>query len=169
MKSFDDESKKLIEIIDKLETEIFMQNSPQLNPIKKLYKIKRKAGLNARVLNMSSDWIGAFKKLNLKDIEIADLVDKQKDVMSDFDHISAQITNLISVYIALSDQKANQVMKLLAMYSVYFLPITFIAGLYGMNFEFMPELHQKYGYYATLGVMLIIVIATFIYFKKKKY
>ncbi len=54
MKSFDDESKKLIEIIDKLETEIFMQNSPQLNPIKKLYKIKRKAGLNARVLNMSS-------------------------------------------------------------------------------------------------------------------
>ncbi|AZZ59531.1 magnesium transporter CorA family protein [Riemerella anatipestifer] len=169
MKSFDDESKKLIEIIDKLETEIFMQNSPQLNPIKKLYKIKRKAGLNARVLNMSSDWIGAFKKLNLKDIEIADLVDKQKDVMSDFDHISAQITNLISVYIALSDQKANQVMKLLAMYSVYFLPITFIAGLYGMNFEFMPELHHKYGYFATLGVMLSIIIATFIYFKKKKF
>ncbi|MRM82305.1 CorA family divalent cation transporter [Riemerella anatipestifer] len=169
MKSFDDESKKLIEVIDKLETEIFMQNNSQLNPIKKLYKIKRKAGLNARVLNLSSDWIGAFKKLNLKDIEIADLVDKQKDVTSDFDHISAQITNLISVYIALSDQKANQVMKLLAMYSVYFLPITFIAGLYGMNFEFMPELHQKYGYYATLGVMLIIVIATFIYFKKKKY
>lgn len=169
MKSFDDESKRLVEIVDKIENEIFLQNNPNYNPIKKLYKIKRKAGLNTRVLSMSSDWINAFKYLNLKDIEIADLIDKQKDVMADFDHLNSQITNLISMYIALSDQKANQVMKLLAIYSVYFLPITFIAGLYGMNFEFMPELHHPLGYFITLAVMAAIVLATFIFFRKKKF
>lgn len=169
MKSFDDESKRLVEVVDAIENEVFLQDDPNLNPIKKLYKIKRKTGLNMRVLNMSSDWINAFKNLNLKDIEIADLMDKQKDVIADFDHLNSQITNLISMYIALSDQKANQVMKLLAIYSVYFLPITFIAGLYGMNFDKMPELHHKYGYFITLGAMGLIVLATFIFFKKKKY
>lgn len=169
MKSFDDESRRLIDTVDKIETEIFLQNSLNYNPIKKLYKIKRKAGLNTRVLQMSGEWMNAFKKLNLKDIEIADLIDKQKDVIADFDHLNSQITNLISMYIALSDQKANQVMKLLAIYSVYFLPITFIAGLYGMNFDVMPELHQKYGYFITLAVMAAIVFATFIFFKKKKF
>ncbi|WP_018676311.1 CorA family divalent cation transporter [Riemerella columbina] len=169
IKSFDDESRKLILKVDKIETEIFLQNHVDYNPITELYKIKRKAGLSTRVLQMSNDWINAFKLLDLKDIEIADLIDKQKDVIADFDHLNSQITNLISMYIALSDQKANQVMKLLAIYSVYFLPITFIAGLYGMNFDVMPELHQKYGYFITLAVMAAIVIATFIYFKRKKF
>ena len=48
-----------------------------------------------------------------------------------------------------------------------FLPITFIAGLYGMNFKFMPELQHPYGYFATVGVMVLIVIITFIYFRRK--
>jgi magnesium transporter len=73
------------------------------------------------------------------------------------------------MFLALSDQKANQVMKVLAIYSVYFLPITFIAGVYGMNFDHMPELHSKYGYYITIGVMLTIVIVTFIYARRKQW
>jgi magnesium transporter len=72
------------------------------------------------------------------------------------------------MFLALSDQKANQVMKMLAIYSVYFLPITFIAGVYGMNFEYMPEITKPYGYFATLGLMGLIVIITFIYVQKKK-
>jgi magnesium transporter len=55
----------------------------------------------------------------------------------------------------------------LAIYSVYFLPITFIAGIYGMNFDNMPELHHKYGYYFTLGLMALVVIITFIYMRRK--
>jgi len=57
----------------------------------------------------------------------------------------------------------------LAIYSVYFLPITFIAGLYGMNFDNMPELHYKNGYYFTLGLMVLIVVITFIYTRRKKW
>ena len=149
MKSFDDESSNLLEILDAMENEIFLKNT--------------------RVLNMSGEWISKFKTLDLEDVQVMDLLDKQKDVTADYDHLNAQTTNLISMFLAMSDQKANQVMKLLAIYSVYFLPITFIAGLYGMNFDNMPELHHKNGYFITVGVMLTIVVVTFIYMRRKRW
>lgn len=169
MKSFDDESKNLLEIMDNMEDEIFLKNSNQSNQIRRLYKLKRKSGLNTRILNISSDWVSKVKMLKVSDSEYVDLVDKHKDVIADFEHLNAQIANLISMFLALSDQKANQVMKLLAIYSVYFLPITFIAGVYGMNFDIMPELHLKHGYYYTLGLMGLIVVTTFFYFRQKKW
>lgn len=169
MKSFDDESLSLFETMDNIENEIFLKNTNHTNQIRRLYKLKRKSGLNSRVLTISTDAIDKFKLLNLQDSEVVDLKDKHKDVVADFDHLNIQITNLISMFLALSDQKANQVMKVLAIYSVYFLPITFIAGLYGMNFDNMPELHTKYGYYYTLGGMALIVICTFIYARRKQW
>lgn len=170
MKSFDDEAQNLLEILDNLEKEIFMKNNTKdSQQIRRLYKLKRKGGLNTRILNISTDWIDKFRSLDLDDSEIVDLKDKQKNVMGDFDHLNLQVTNLISMFLALTDQKANQVMKVLAIYSMYFLPITFIAGLYGMNFRNMPELEQKYGYFVTLGVMLMIVICTYAYTRRKRW
>ncbi|UKB80977.1 CorA family divalent cation transporter [Chryseobacterium sp. MEBOG07] len=169
MKSFDDESLSLFETMDNIENEIFLKNTNHTSQIRRLYKLKRKSGLNSRVLIISTDAIDKFKLLNLQDSEIVDLKDKHKDVVADFDHLNIQITNLISMFLALSDQKANQVMKVLAIYSIYFLPITFIAGVYGMNFDNMPELHHKYGYFITLGVMATIMISTFIYVRRKQW
>ncbi len=169
MKSFDDESLSLFETMDNIENEIFLKNTNHTSQIRRLYKLKRKSGLNSRVLVISADAIDKFKLLNLQDSEIVDLKDKHKDVVADFDHLNIQITNLISMFLALSDQKANQVMKVLAIYSVYFLPITFIAGVYGMNFENMPELHHKHGYFITLGVMATVVISTFIYVRRRQW
>jgi magnesium transporter len=169
MKSFDDESISLLETMDNIENEIFLKNTNHTSQIKRLYKLKRKSGLNSRVLSISTDAIDKFKLLGLPDSEVFDLKDKHKDVVADFDHLNIQITNLISMFLALSDQKANQVMKVLAIYSVYFLPITFIAGVYGMNFDNMPELHHKYGYFFTLGLMALVVICTFIYARRKQW
>ncbi|MDH6250397.1 magnesium transporter [Chryseobacterium sp. H1D6B] len=169
MKSFDDEAISLMETMDNIENEIFLKNTNHTNQIRRLYKLKRKSGLNSRVLTISTDAVDKFKLLGLQDSEVVDLKDKHKDVVADFDHLNLQITNLISMFLALSDQKANQVMKVLAIYSVYFLPITFIAGVYGMNFDNMPELHHKNGYFFTLGLMALIVIITFIYARRKQW
>ena len=168
-KSFDNENDVLQEQMDTMENEIFMKNISNSNQLKRLYLFKRKVGLNLKVLNLSADWVNNLDKLPLEDIEIKDLKDSYKDSISDFDHLTYQITNLISLFLALSDQKANQTMKMLAIYSVYFLPITFIAGVYGMNFKFMPELEHPYGYFATIGLMLLVVLVTFIYVKRKKW
>lgn len=169
MKSFDDEAVSLMETMDNIENEIFLKNTNHTTQIRRLYKLKRKSGLNSRVLTISTDAVDKFKLLALQDSEVVDLKDKHKDVVADFDHLNLQITNLISMFLALSDQKANQVMKVLAIYSVYFLPITFIAGVYGMNFDNMPELHHKSGYFLTLGLMALIVICTFIYARRKQW
>lgn len=168
-KSFDDENEILLDQMDKMENEIFMKNVSNSTQLKRLYRFKRKVGLNLKVLNLSSDWVNNLEKLPLNEVEIKDLKDSYKDSISDFDHLNSQTTNLISLFLALSDQKANQTMKMLAIYSVYFLPITFIAGVYGMNFKYMPELEHPYGYFAALGLMLLVVLVTFIYIRRKKW
>lgn len=169
MSSYDAEHEKVLETMDALENEIFLRNGGSGNQIRRLYRLKRKTGLNSRILSQSGDWILQFKNLNLNESEITDLRDKHKAVISNFDHLSTQITNLISMFLAMSDQRANQVMKILAIYSMYFFPITFIAGIYGMNFDVMPELHGKYSYYITLGVMGLITVLTFIYVRRKRW
>lgn len=168
LKSFDDEARRILRVIDELENEIFLSTDSSYL-LRKLYNLKRKSSLNTMVLQLSSSWVARFKPLELTDSETTDLRDKLRDVISDFDHLNSQILNLISMFLALADQKANQTMKILAQFSVYFLPITFVAGLYGMNFNNMPELQTKYGYFVTLAVMALIVIITFIYFKRKKW
>lgn len=169
MKSYDDESQDLMETMDNIESEIFLKNTNSTNQIRRLYQLKRKSGLNARILNISTDWVDKFRTLNLSDTETSDLKDKHKDVITDFEHLNAQVTNLISMFLAMSDQKANQVMKVLAIYSMYFFPITFIAGIYGMNFKNMPEVETHNGYYITLSVMGLIALLTFLFVRRKRW
>ncbi len=70
-------------------------------------------------------------------------------------------------YISINSHQTNHVMKVLTVITTLFMPLTFIAGLYGMNFHYMPELTWKYGYFATLIVMFLVVIGMSIWFKKK--
>jgi magnesium transporter len=65
--------------------------------------------------------------------------------------------------------KMNEIMKFLTMFATVFIPLTFIAGIYGMNFDNMPELHWKYGYLLVLFIMLLIIVAFLNYFRKKKW
>ena len=169
MKSFDDESQKLLEVMDKIENDIFLKNNGNSKLIRQLYNLKRRSSLNSRILHISGSIIDQFKILSINDSEFINLKDKHDDVVTDFEHLTSQSTNLISMFLAMSDQRANQVMKVLAIYSMYFFPITFIAGIYGMNFDNMPELHEPFGYFMTLGLMVLIVVITFVYVRRKRW
>jgi magnesium transporter len=88
------------------------------------------------------------------------------------EQIEYDLENLDSVtnfYFSTQNHKMNAVMKTLTVVSVFFMPLTFIVGVYGMNFENMPELKWKYGYFIILGFMALLFIAMAIYFKKKKW
>ncbi|GAB5552080.1 MAG: magnesium/cobalt transporter CorA [Saprospiraceae bacterium] len=65
--------------------------------------------------------------------------------------------------------RTNSVMQVLTIVSTIFIPLTFLAGIYGMNFDHMPELHWRYGYFALLGVMLLVFVVMVIYFRRKKW
>lgn len=80
-----------------------------------------------------------------------------------------QLGDLVSGYMSTSSHQINERMKLLTMVSTVFIPLTFIVGMYGMNFDNMPELHFKTGYYWTLGVMLLLALAMMLGFKIKRW
>ncbi len=72
-------------------------------------------------------------------------------------------------YVSYTSYKMNKIMEVLTLVSMVFLPLTLIAGIYGMNFRYMPELNWHYGYFIVLSIMLIITIVCIWYFKKKRW
>ena len=92
-------------------------------------------------------------------IQIIDMVETSRDMLS----------GLLDIYLSSVSNRMNEVMKVLTIIATIFIPLTFIAGIYGMNFDFMPELHWPWAYPAVLGVMLVVLIVMLAYFKKKKW
>ncbi|HEV8512037.1 MAG TPA: magnesium/cobalt transporter CorA [Cyclobacteriaceae bacterium] len=78
-------------------------------------------------------------------------------------------SGLMDIYINTLNTRMNEVMKVLTIISTIFIPLTFIVGVYGMNFDFMPELHWKYGYLYVWIIMFLLMIGMFRYFKYKKW
>lgn len=104
------------------------------------------------------------KKHNMYIQHIDDHLIKQRNIM----RTSQEMTNEIREnYESYSSYRMNSVMQVLTLVSVIFVPLTFIAGVYGMNFDYMPELKWHYGYFICLFIMLIIAIGLIIFFKKK--
>lgn len=83
------------------------------------------------------------------------------------DQLLEEINNLIGIHVALSSHRTNEVMRVLTVFSAFFLPLTFIAGVYGMNFRVMPELERWWGYPAVLALMAGVCIAIAWWFRKR--
>lgn len=102
-------------------------------------------------------------------IFLRDLNDHLLRAIDNMDTHRESVNGLIEMYHSQINTKMNEVMKTLTIMSSIFIPLTFIVGIYGMNFKYMPELEMKEGYFITLGVMSVIAVALLIYFKIKKY
>jgi magnesium transporter len=92
-------------------------------------------------------------------IQAVDSIESARDI----------IAGLLDIYLSTISNRMNEVMKVLTVIATIFIPITFIAGVYGMNFVDMPELHWRYGYPAALGVMAAVVVAMLIYFRRRRW
>jgi len=100
------------------------------------------------------------------------LSDVYEHIIFNIDAIESQreiLSTIMDLYLSGISNKMNEIMKVLTIISTIFIPITFIAGIYGMNFEILPELHWKYGYLAVWIINIIIIIGMLYYFKKKKW
>jgi magnesium transporter len=83
------------------------------------------------------------------------------------DELLDEVNNLLSIHLAMASHKTNEVMRVLTVFSAFFLPLTFIVGVYGMNFDFMPELHSRVGYPLVMLTMLGVSAAIFIWFRRR--
>ncbi|MGM0460287.1 CorA family divalent cation transporter [Rhodohalobacter sp.] len=165
--TFENPIKTQSEKMDALEQSIFLKGGSNLS-IEKLYYEKSKARLSKKLLVIMQSVFNQFKveaslKTNLQDVKdtVVDLTLRTEEVVDD-------ANSLLNSYMTFQAQKSNDVMKLLTIFSAFFLPLTFIAGVYGMNFKNMPELEWEYGYFLSLLLMLVIAVVIFIWFRRKK-
>ncbi|HUV80617.1 MAG TPA: magnesium/cobalt transporter CorA [Candidatus Bathyarchaeia archaeon] len=102
-------------------------------------------------------------------IYLRDVYDHSIQVIDTVETFRDMISGMLDVYLSSISNKMNEVMKVLTIIATIFIPLTFLAGVYGMNFKYMPELEWYQGYFAVLCVMVIIGIGMVIYFRKKKW
>lgn len=157
--------------IDQLETDIVRTQSPKVLETvfdlkHKLQKLRRVGLHQKEILNRLGrgdfDLIPAEVRPFYRDaydhfVRVVDLNDSFREIVS----------GAMDAYISMQSHRMNEIMKVLTLISTIMLPLTFIAGVYGMNFEVMPELHYRYGYFIAVGAMLATAIVFFMFFRRR--
>lgn len=159
--------------VSDLEKEIYSQ--PTQSSLIKLESLKAAAQSLKKSLNPMKEALQSLlnydsvftKKENLKFFK--DLASSTTTAIEEADTLLRSLEALSNIYFASLSQNMNEVMKVLTIVATIFIPLTFIAGIYGMNFENMPELRYHNGYFIAWGVMILMCIGMIIYFKKKKW
>lgn len=137
--------------------------------LKKLYFIKRQIDVIRSVLVLYKDIVDYFHLPEYKNIYTQDLRDLFSRTTTLYRNVSESTTQLVSIYFNIESNHTNEIMRVLTIISVFFMPLTFIVGVYGMNFDIMPELRLRYGYPIVLVSMLLLSLIIFLWFKRKKW
>lgn len=157
---------KLSKSVDYFEEIVFLR--PKKVPLLKgLYYIKRKIDLLRRMLILSFEIIDSIDSAEEGNVNTRDTRDQYVKLQNMFDALSENIHQLLNIYFSASSQRTNDTMRVLTIFSVFFMPLTFIVGIYGMNFDFMPELGWKLGYPGVMVLMALVTLLIYIWFRRK--
>ena len=162
--TYDGPSIKLAKSIDYYEENVFLRNR-KVPLLKALYYLRRKIDLAKRMLILSYDIIDNLDSNG--DVNTRDTRDLYIRLQNVYESLYDNVNQLLNAYFSTASQRTNEIMRVLTIFSVFFMPLTFIVGIYGMNFKYMPELDWQYGYPAAILVMIAITIAVYGWFKKK--
>jgi magnesium transporter len=161
------------ERMELLEEEVYQKPKPKtahkIQELKKeVLRIRRYIApvreLVGRLIDTEHPLINKDTKLFLRDV-----LDHCLEINESLQIYREMVMSLMEMYMSNVSNKMNEVMKVLTVMASIFIPLTFIAGVYGMNFDNMPELHMENGYFIVLGVMFSILIFMLIYFKRKRW
>lgn len=161
------------EKIETLETELLL--NPDESVLAKLHHLRRETLDLRRSVYPLREVISRFEKIDETILNpdvrifIRDLYDHTIQVIETIEVLRESASGLLDLYMNSVSNKMNEIMKVLTIMASIFIPLTFIAGVYGMNFSYMPELEYKYGYFVIWGVMILVLVGMLIYFKRKKW
>jgi|TARA_B110000902_G_scaffold188594_1_gene213469 magnesium transporter len=151
-------------------------NSTDIKPTPEFTSLveKRKQELfNFKKATMGlKDTVVKLEKLEIDGFDVkyfSELKEQTSNLISNIDFELQELESKINLIFSIQGHRLNEVMKTLTILSVVFIPLTFLAGIYGMNFENIPELKFKYGYFILLGIMVLVTIISIWYFKRKKW
>lgn len=164
---------KLGEAIEDLEDELLQD--PSKETVQEIHRLKREMLYLRKSVWPLREVLSALAREDSKLIEkstevfLRDVYDHTIQVIDTVENFRDILAGMLDIYLSSVSNRMNEVMKVLTIMATIFIPLTFIAGIYGMNFEFMPELKWHLGYFAIWGVMLLIAISMLIYFKRKNW
>jgi magnesium transporter len=155
------------DVLDHYEEGLF---SPKVKSpsLQKVHLLKRRVSLIKRMLWQSHSVIQRLTPTGERSQSVyQELKENAESYHFWADQLHEEIQNLLSMHVALSSHRTNEVMRVLTIFSAFFLPLTFIVGVYGMNFDFMPELHRRWAYPAVIGLMAGISAAIYTWFRRR--
>ena len=133
-----------------------------------IHRVKRRVTLIKRILWQT---LGVVQKLHPASEGHSpiyqDLRENLESMHAWADEIQDNVNNLLTVQLNIASHRTNEVMRVLTVFSAFFLPLTFIVGIYGMNFRRMPELEWQFGYPLTLALMAAVCLAIFLWFRRR--
>ena len=161
------------EKIEMLEETLLQE--PRKSVIDEIYTYKREMNFLRKNITPAKEMILALSKMESElieestDIHFKELLGNIHQAIDSTDTYREILSDQLNIYHTTISSKLNDVMKFLTIFSVIFIPLTFIAGIYGTNFEVVPELKYEYSYFIMWGVMFIVAIGMLLYFKKRKW
>lgn len=162
---------ELTEIIENIEDEIFAEADK--STLMELHTVKRDIILIRKSVWPLREVINGFLRDEIPLVQeetkkyFRDVYDHTVRIIETVESSRDIIAGLFDIYLTSVSQRMNEVMKVLTVIATIFIPLTFIAGIYGMNFQYMPELSWRWGYFAALAMMAILGLGMAIYFKLK--
>lgn len=157
------------------ELEFALLENPNKETLNEIYELRRESLNLRRCVYPMREMISRFEKLEEPlinketKIYVRDLYDHTIQIIETVEVFREMVIGLLELYMNSVSNKLNEIMKVLTIMSSIFIPLTFVVGVYGMNFDNMPILHYKYGYYGVWVIMVLIFVAMVIYFKRKKW
>jgi len=161
------------ERIDKLEDDIFTLNRPNNEILSEVMDLKRSVLRLRRISGKQMDILHRMSRgefvLIPEDMRpfYRDVYDHLVRVVDLAENYRDLISGSLEAYLSVVSNRLNEIMKVLTIFSAVMLPLTFIAGVYGMNFDNMPELHSRYGYYGAWIFMIVVAVAMLLFFKRR--
>jgi magnesium transporter len=153
--------------ITEIEKTIFLKDHRAVL-LEELYFIKSQSRILKKIIQITQNVIEQVAEKFVVSFQYQDIKDQLLNQLIINEESVENSNQLMTTYLSISDQKNNEVVRLLTIFSAFFLPLTFVAGVYGMNFEFMPELKWKFGYLFSILFMLLIVIVIYLWFRRKR-
>lgn len=167
VKSFDEPLKESEDKLDQIEAALFSRKVPHQG-MKQVYGLKRRCAVIKRTLARTTAALGPLKEQARDDQGLlADVVEEADRLHTWADELLESATHLMNLEINLASQRTNEVMRVLTVFSAFFLPLTFIAGVYGMNFKRMPGLEHRFGYPLVIAGMVLTALGIWAWFRRK--